>query len=58
MPERDEKKQKENKIIEKIKEKLYLASSIAGKLLPESYSVGVGFPFGVNVSFTWSHSAE
>jgi hypothetical protein len=58
MPEGEKKKKKEDSIIDKIKEKLQLARSVAEKLRPASYSVGVGFPFGISISFTWSHRED
>jgi hypothetical protein len=58
LPEGVGRKEKENKIIKMINEKLQLAISIAEKLRPESYSVGVGFPFGISVSFTWPHTTK
>ncbi len=38
---------------EKVGQLLKKAREIANKHHPQSYSVGVGIPFGAQVSFTW-----
>ena len=58
MPDGDEKTENENKQIQKIRKKLELAGSIANKLRPASYSIGIGFPFGMSISFTWSRDTR
>ena len=54
MPEGSEKKGKEKGIIDKISEKIQTSRSIADKLRADSFSLGVGFPFGVQISFSWT----